>query len=209
MFFVYLTDLGLLELLCELIFVLPVVLLYSRFFRKSGWKRIFLLLIFEVYICVMFNVVGIPSIQHIWLVPAINLIPFSDFGSSSFFFGFSMNVLMFVPFGFLLPLLWKSMREVKYAGLAGFCLSLLIEVSQMFSFRATDIDDLIANTLGAVLGYWVWALIFGRRRKSESAAGAEKGSPIGELIVSIAVPFLVFLFLRTPVTEYLYAVLSK
>lgn len=205
MLYFYLTNL--LDPLCALIFVLPVILLYGGFFQKSSWKHIFLLLIFEVYICVMFNVVGIPSIQHILWEPAINLVPFSDFGSGFFFFGFSMNILMFVPFGFLLPLLWKSMRDWKHTGLAGFCLSLLIEVSQLFSFRATDIDDLIANTLGAVLGYWAWALVFGRRRKSDS--GVEKGSPSSELIVSIAVPFLVFLFLRTPLAEYLYTVLSE
>mgnify|MGYP000320300661 CR=1 FL=1 len=38
----------------------------------------------------------------------------------------------------------------------GFAVSLLIECSQIFNGRATDIDDLIANTSGACLGYVIW-----------------------------------------------------
>ena len=41
---------------------------------------------------------------------------------------------------------------------AGACLSLVIEVCQLFNLRATDIDDLMMNTLGAVFGYLLWCL---------------------------------------------------
>lgn len=41
----------------------------------------------------------------------------------------------------------------------GFFMSLTIEICQLFCFRATDVDDLIMNTLGAFLGYLCWKLL--------------------------------------------------
>ena len=48
---------------------------------------------------------------------------------------------------------WRRFSRAVLAG-AGF--SLLIECSQLLTNRACDIDDLIANTLGAALGYALW-----------------------------------------------------
>ena len=42
---------------------------------------------------------------------------------------------------------------------AGFCLSLMIELLQLLTYRATDINDLIANTLGTLLGYFVFRML--------------------------------------------------
>ena len=63
------------------------------------------------------------------------------------------HVLLFVPLGFFLPLFWKKFSSFWYAALFGFCTSLLIELLQIFTFRATDINDLMTNTVGTVLGY--------------------------------------------------------
>lgn len=63
------------------------------------------------------------------------------------------NILLFAPLGFFLPLLLNKFRKFKKTVLAGFLVSLLIECSQLFLIRATDIDDLILNTLGVMLGY--------------------------------------------------------
>ena len=48
----------------------------------------------------------------------------------------------------------------------GAAFSILIEITQLFNYRATDIDDLTANTLGALIGYGIWKMftkIFGER----------------------------------------------
>ncbi len=63
------------------------------------------------------------------------------------------NIVLLAPLGFFLPLLWKKFRKAKKTILAGFLISLLIESSQLFLCRGTDVDDLILNTLGAALGY--------------------------------------------------------
>ena len=91
----------------------------------------------------------------------VSLVPFQNLTS-----GFLLNILMTMPLGFLLPFLYRDWRRFSRAVLAGAGFSLLIECSQLLTNRACDIDDLIANTLGAALGYALWwymAQIFGTR----------------------------------------------
>ena len=65
-----------------------------------------------------------------------------------------LNIALFVPLGFLLPLLTKWFRKWYAALGAGFGVSLLIELTQLFTGRGMcDVDDLFTNTLGAMLGW--------------------------------------------------------
>ena len=89
------------------------------------------------------------------LSSSINLIPLAAMDWK----GYALNAFMFMPLGFLLPLIWKSFRQAKKTVVFGFLMSLTIEVCQLFCFRATDVDDLIMNTLGAFLGYLCWKLL--------------------------------------------------
>jgi VanZ family protein len=73
------------------------------------------------------------------------------------------NIVVFVPLGFGLA---GALRQAKLgptiwlAGLAGFTLSLIIELTQLIvPSRSTDIDDLIFNTLGALIGAVGFALL--------------------------------------------------
>lgn len=86
---------------------------------------------------------------------SINLIPLAAMD----WWGYTLNAFMFMPLGFLLPLIWKSFRQAKRTVVFGFFMSLTIEICQLFCFRATDVDDLIMNTLGAFLGYLCWKLL--------------------------------------------------
>lgn len=86
---------------------------------------------------------------------SINLIPLAAMD----WWGYTLNAFMFMPLGFLLPLIWKSFRQAKKTVVFGFFMSLTIEICQLFCFRATDVDDLIMNTLGAFLGYLCWKLL--------------------------------------------------
>ncbi|MNO15022.1 VanZ like family protein [compost metagenome] len=63
------------------------------------------------------------------------------------------NILIFAPLGFFLPLLWERFRAFSKTVLFGLVVSLVIECSQLFLVRGTDIDDLILNTTGTVVGY--------------------------------------------------------
>lgn len=80
-------------------------------------------------------------------------------------FGLGMNLVLFVPFGIAIPLMWKNYDRAKKTILTGAMLSLLIELSQLLNFRATDIDDLMMNTLGTAIGYGIWYFLFRGRWK--------------------------------------------
>lgn len=62
------------------------------------------------------------------------------------------NIAVFVPFGLLIPLVWR-VRLLPFAG--GFALFiLLLESLQLITRRgAFDVDDILLNTLGACVGY--------------------------------------------------------
>lgn len=65
-----------------------------------------------------------------------------------------LNILLFVPFGFLLPTMAKFFRKLIVTGLLGFLTSVAIETIQFFTgLGIFDIDDLLNNTIGALAGY--------------------------------------------------------
>ena len=70
------------------------------------------------------------------------------------------NILAFVPLGILLPMLGKRFQRLKIILLCGFVLSCLIESAQLlFHLGWCDIDDVINNTAGAVIGYGIWHIL--------------------------------------------------
>ncbi len=77
---------------------------------------------------------------------------------------FVLNVIMFVPLGVLLPLLWRTTDAVRRMAVAAACASGGIELVQFViglttgSRRTVDVNDLIANTAGALLGLLVLRL---------------------------------------------------
>ena len=78
------------------------------------------------------------------------------------------NVVVLIPFGFLLPYVLKWGKNFFVMLFNAFIFVLGIEVFQLFSaFGAFDVDDILLNCLGAVLGYLfylLWGLI-GREKK--------------------------------------------
>ncbi|PYZ98139.1 VanZ family protein [Alteribacter lacisalsi] len=67
------------------------------------------------------------------------------------------NIIMFVPFGFLLPLVYRRWRR-SYLGVLpvafmALLASIAIEVNQYyFTYRVANVDDVILNTTGGLLG---------------------------------------------------------
>ena len=74
--------------------------------------------------------------------------------SVGFLEGAVLNILLFVPFGYLLPLLWHRVDRWWKLLLCGLFVSLLIELLQLVTLRGMfDLDDLMNNTVGALLGW--------------------------------------------------------
>ncbi|EPR09415.1 VanZ family protein [Ruminiclostridium papyrosolvens] len=69
------------------------------------------------------------------------------------------NTVAFSPFGFFLPVLFRFCKRFTATILLSICFSLLIELVQfIFCLGSCDIDDIILNVLGSLLGYGVYRL---------------------------------------------------
>lgn len=106
------------------------------------------------------NFVPFDTIKEFWTVVL------QSFGSEGMeglfavsFINLAGNVVMFIPLGFFLPLLWKALRR-WWLSLPG-CAAVIIAVEalQFATARGSaDIDDFILNMLGAALGYGAFAI---------------------------------------------------
>lgn len=171
---------------------LPGVLLFLYYTDRNRFKKKwFWAVLFVVYMNVMFCVVGIPSAQFVRWNPEINWIPFRDFSSANIV-GMSLNILMFIPFGAFLPIYFGRFWKMSTTVLAGAFMSFTIEVLQLFTFRLTDIDDLIMNTLGTLLGYGIGAIIVHKQKERLVDHDVMK------LIGIIGICMLVVVFMNEP-----------
>lgn len=148
--------------------ILPFVIVFILLRQIYKCKKIekvkshfIMVFIFSVYIFVVFYFTGVATIFDLQRygiqidTRQINLLPFSkDIDVVAYI----ENILLFIPFGCMLPFIWTNTYKLRYTVLSGFTFSLLIEISQLFNNRQTDIDDLLLNTLGVLLGYLLFKL---------------------------------------------------
>ena len=66
------------------------------------------------------------------------------------------NILLFIPFGFFIPVVFPKMRSFFKTTSISFALTFSIEFIQYFIGRSSDIDDIITNLLGAIIGYLIF-----------------------------------------------------
>ncbi|HBK03328.1 MAG TPA: hypothetical protein DDY87_02800 [Clostridiales bacterium] len=120
------------------------------------------MVLLTVYLSVLYVVIGVPDWRYITWDPTVNLVPFQDFTPENLR-GMALNAAMFAPLGFLLPAYFDRYRSFVPTLDAGILTSLTVELIQLFTFRATDADDLIMNTLGVIVGFLLSKLILGHR----------------------------------------------
>ena len=89
-----------------------------------------------------------------------------------FLFNVVGNVLVFVPLGIYVPRLFQRCRNVLVIGLLSLELSVIVEVTQLVTrVGSFDVDDLLLNTIGGILGgilYWMnygYKRLFKKRKK--------------------------------------------
>lgn len=106
------------------------------------------------------------AFDRIRTMERINLVLFRSISSfcehfiwDIFIINIAGNIIMFMPWGFGLPLLWKKNRSFTRIVLMSLGITLFIEVSQLFIGRSVDVDDLILNFLGGCLGAAVYFLL--------------------------------------------------
>ena len=144
------------ETLASAIVLIPVLFYLNKRLFPDG-KRTVLCGGFGLYLAAVYALAGLPTILYIRFEPNFNFEPFaymfSDLDATV------LNVLLFIPLGLALPMLWKSFSQWWKTVLFGFLASAFIETMQMFTFRATDVNDLMTNTLGTVLGFCLAKLL--------------------------------------------------
>ena len=98
----------------------------------------------------------------------VNLVPFRDLiyytrrRLSWYFWQALLNIVLFVPYGVFLKI---GRRKLWVSALIGFGSSLLIEAVEYVTNRGVfDVDDLILNTLGVVIGWLLMSLVYRTRR---------------------------------------------
>ena len=69
------------------------------------------------------------------------------------------NVVMFIPLGLMMSVALRRMRNFWKTALSLALFSFAIEFTQYFTGRSADIDDLMLNTLGGMLGYLIFFVV--------------------------------------------------
>lgn len=187
------------EFLTILLPFLIVFLVLQHIYKCSGvscpkWKFV-KLIVFILYIFAVLYVTGSGTLYDLlrYGVQAgggqLNLIPFSKNIDSVECF---LNILLFLPFGFLLPFIWSHLCKLNYVVLSGLSFSLLIEISQLFNNRQTDIDDVILNTLGTVIGFILFRLFSCVTRRKDDSTACLKSEPVIYVLAIFLGHFLLF-----------------
>lgn len=71
-----------------------------------------------------------------------------------------LNIVLFIPFGFLIPQLFRQLQSPLRTIGCGFLSSVLIETVQYIAERGyTETDDMIHNTLGTIIGFLLYRML--------------------------------------------------
>ena len=98
---------------------------------------------------------GLPAVPF-FHIGKVSVTPMAKMFNDSF--TFLANIIMFMPFGFCPALLWRRSRWYKALGI-GLLISENIECWQLFIGRTFDVDDLILNLIGVMLGWLLWLVL--------------------------------------------------
>lgn len=127
--------------------------------ERDGRKEI-VLAVLVFYLLFLFQVTvlrigfGSRNMSKVFLVPFVNLFELVQCRRFGYcFYSVVGNLFWFLPLGFLLSFLWQK-RSLWKVGLIGCLVSLSIEILQFLcKTGVSDIDDVLINTAGAVIGY--------------------------------------------------------
>lgn len=186
------------EIFSSVIFVVPAILILQYIvLRQRDFSKTAAVMILALYLTAVFSVVGIPTIRSMNINLTFNLIPLIDIVNSplDYIRNTILNIILFVPLGFLLPVMWKEFRSLRSIAVTGLSLSLFIEILQIFTFRLTDVDDLITNTAGAVAGYYLSRRFLFKRSVDLSKKGTT-GRGRQEAFIIFALVFLISFCLK-------------
>ena len=143
---------------------LPVLLALKKkgksVLRQISYIGLFCAAFLIVFATILFVPITLHPDRYI-----LNLKPFGWIGSvdsvQQFIVEKLPNVMLFIPLGFFLPTAFRRARKWYQTAAAAFFVTVGVEFAQYFIGRSADIDDVITNLLGAVIGYGVFCVCCG------------------------------------------------
>lgn len=142
----------------------------ERLGLRSYASREWLMLLFLSYCGAMAMLTLTPPTFHLlaalrgeWLTPFFSTGEFNLrlFSNQYYSVGLTVgNVILFMPFTFFAAVLWRNYRWY-HALVTALCITVCIECWQHFVGRLSELDDLVLNTLGGILG-WLFYLALGK-----------------------------------------------
>lgn len=152
-------------------FIVLIIIYFLKFYKKWKEKGKDILLvntIMYIYLSFVLYFTLMPIITSLLFIfnhpyDSMNFVPFIDVlnNRGDFFRQVVLNVIMTIPFGFLVPLVKNENVKLLKIIIYTFLLSLSIELLQPLinGSRSADITDLITNVIGGIIGYIIY-LIF-------------------------------------------------
>ena len=118
------------------------------------------LLLFVLYILCLFQIV---TAQDVNIYEGNNFIPFKEIlryeiGSKYFIKNIIGNVIMFMPYGFFVGK-FASLKNTKLTIFLLLLASISIEVTQLLIGRVFDVDDILLNLVGGLIGYLIYRIL--------------------------------------------------
>ena len=101
------------------------------------------------------------------IVPFVHMFDYPTFGAM--LINVIGNIIMFVPLGIVWPYAYKELDTPLKAISAGIGVTLCIEILQLpFYSRVSDVDDLLLNSIGFIIGYLIYLIARVIRRKTRA-----------------------------------------
>lgn len=156
-----------------LVIFLTIIILLRVFTILNTSKKFvlheeILLLLFITYILFLFELVTSRDVY----MNGTNLVPFREMfrypvGSENFNRQVIGNILLFMPFGFFATY-YTKIKKISSISFMSLLVSLTIEVVQKYIGRSFDVDDIILNVVGGILGFLVYIGLDAIRKKLPS-----------------------------------------
>lgn len=180
------------------ILIIIILLIGQKFFIHDV-KKMLLFMAFSLYLIAVFRITGLPDFLHLKFNPRLQLIPFYGIRYDSL--NCYLNIFLFIPFGLFLPVLWREFFSFRNTLLLSLGFTVFIELSQLFCNRITDVNDIITNTFGALIGFCI-CRIFTKSFPKLFLYKFKKR----EFLTIFGLPFLVVFFLDPFVYRFLKGV---
>lgn len=156
------------------LFLIGYFLVYKKLMKGTNKLKVRKVVLWSIFLIYMIVVIGATIGDRVSGYESVNLHLFSSYKDAYNNFSLGewrniiLNILMFVPIGFMIPLLFKKCECWYITYLVGFGTTLFIEMLQLISKRGIfEIDDIINNTLGCAIGYgiiMIFILLFKRKK---------------------------------------------